>query len=192
MYWKKNLFLLPTRKFDKLYIDESVKFLNSWVEGTALHNITFKTIMIMLNLLLQKPSKDSKVKDDLTALQRRRESWLKGDLIELLHQGETIQKTQQLTKGDIGRIWKKFAALVRKGNVNATEYEKRNITLEQQNIEPSRTKHPNPKDAPESVMLSTQAVLLVDAASAFNSVIRPVFPHNICIICPPIGTLFRR
>ena len=192
MYWKKNLFLLPTRKFDKLYIDESVKFLNSWVEGTALHNITFKIIMIMLKLLLQKPSKDSKVKDDLTALERRRESWLKGDLIELLHQGETIQKTQQLTKGDIGRIWKKFAALVRKGNVNATEYEKRNITPEQQNIEPSQTKHPNPKDAHESVMLSTQAVLLVDAASAFNSVIRPVFPHNICIICPPIGTLFRR
>ena len=36
VYWKKNLFLLPTGKSGKLYIDESVKLLNSWVEGTAL------------------------------------------------------------------------------------------------------------------------------------------------------------
>ena len=36
VYWKKNLFLLPTGKSAKLYIDESVKLLNSWVEGTAL------------------------------------------------------------------------------------------------------------------------------------------------------------
>ena len=35
VYWKKNLFLLPTGKSGKLYIDESVKLLNSWVEGTA-------------------------------------------------------------------------------------------------------------------------------------------------------------
>ena len=120
-YWKKNLFLLPTGKSGKLYIDESVKLLNSWVEGTALHNIAFKTIMIMPNLLLQKPSKNSKAKDHLTALEIRMQSWLKGDLMELLHEGETIQKnlTQQLSKGDIGKISKKFAALMRKGNVNA-------------------------------------------------------------------------
>ena len=37
-----------------------MKLLNSWVEGTALHNIAFKTIMIMPNLLLQKPSTNHK------------------------------------------------------------------------------------------------------------------------------------
>ena len=31
----------------------------------------------------------------------------------------------------------------------------------------------------------TEAVLLVDAANAFNSVNRQVFLHNISIICPP-------
>ena len=77
-YWKKNLFLLPTGKSRKLYIDESVKLLNSWVEGTALHNIAFMAIMIVPNLLLQKPSKNSKAKDHLTALERRMQSWLKG------------------------------------------------------------------------------------------------------------------
>ena len=68
--WKKNLFLLPTGKSGKLYIDESGKLLNSWVEGTALHNIAFKVIMIMPNFLLPKPSKNSKAKDHLTALER--------------------------------------------------------------------------------------------------------------------------
>ena len=61
----KNLFLLPTGKSSKLYIDESVKLLNSWAEGKALHNTAFKAIMIMPNLLLQKASKNSKAKDHL-------------------------------------------------------------------------------------------------------------------------------
>ena len=43
-----------------------MKLLNSWVEGTGLHNIAFKAIMIMPNFLLQKPSKNSKAKDHLT------------------------------------------------------------------------------------------------------------------------------
>ena len=60
VYWKKNLCLLPTGKSGKLYIDESVKLLNSWVEGTALCEIAFKAIVILRNLLLQKPSKNSK------------------------------------------------------------------------------------------------------------------------------------
>ena len=64
VYLKKNLFLLPTRKSDKLYIDEGMKLLNSWVEGTALRNITFKAIIIIPNLLFQKPSKNSKAKDN--------------------------------------------------------------------------------------------------------------------------------
>ena len=75
----------------------------------------------MPNLLLQKPSKNSKAKDDLTAVERRMQCWLKRDLMELLHEGEMIRRnlTQQLTKGDIGKISNKFTTLMRKGNVNA-------------------------------------------------------------------------
>ena len=76
--------------------------------------------MVMSNLLLQKLSQNSKAKDHLTALERRMQSWLKGDLMGLLHEGQTIQKnlTQQLTKGDVGKISKKFAALSRKEKEN--------------------------------------------------------------------------
>ena len=75
--------------------------------------------MVMSNLLLQKLSQNSKAKDHLTALERRMQSLLK-DLMGLLHEGQTIQKnlTQQLTKGDVGKISKKFAALSRKEKVN--------------------------------------------------------------------------
>ena len=79
-----------------------------------------------------------------------------------MHEGETIQKnlTQQLTKGDIGNISKKFAALMRKGNVNAainllTENMRNGILpLSNEILNLLRLKHPDPKDAHESVMLS--------------------------------------
>ena len=161
VYWKKNLFLLRTGKSGKLYIDENVKLLNSWLEGTTLHNIAFKAIMIMPNLLLQKPSKNSKAKDHLTALERTMQRWLKGDLMQLSHEGETIQKnlTQQLTKGDIGNFPKKFAALMRKVNANVainllTEtMRNRILPLNNKTLNLLLLKHPDPKDAHVSVML---------------------------------------
>ena len=82
--------------------------------------------------------------------------------MELLHEEKTVQKnlTQQLTKRDIGKISEKFAALMRKGNVNAainlpTE-NMRNGTLPLNNETSNlfRLKHPISKDAHESVMLS--------------------------------------
>ena len=88
------------------------------------------------------------------------ESWLKGDLMELLHEGETIQKnlTQKLTKGDIRKISKKFEALIRKGNVNAainllTENMRNGrLPLNNETLNLLTLKHPD--DAHESVMLS--------------------------------------
>ena len=80
--------------------------------------------------------------------------------MELLHEGETIQKnlTQQLTKGDIGQISKKFAALMRKGNVNAainllTENMRKGILrLGNEKLNLLTLNHSDPKDAHESVL----------------------------------------
>ena len=82
--------------------------------------------------------------------------------MELLHEGETIQKnlTQQLTKRDTGKISKNFAALMKKGNVNAvinllTENMRNGILpLNNETFNLLRLKHPDLKDAHESVMLS--------------------------------------
>ena len=98
VYWKKNLFLLPSGKAGKQYIDETTKLMNEWVQESPLKDIAFKAIMIMPNLLLQKPSKNSKAKDHLKALERRLESWTWGDLLELLKEAETIQKSLRSKK----------------------------------------------------------------------------------------------
>ena len=72
--------------------------MNEWLQESPLEDIAFKAIMIMRNLILQKPSKNSKAKDHLEALERRLESWTSGDLLELLKEAETIQKSLRSKK----------------------------------------------------------------------------------------------
>ena len=109
--------------------------------------------MIMPNLLFEKPPKNSKAKDHLTALEKRMQSWLKGDLMGLLHEGETIQKnlTQQLMKEDTGKISKKFTVFF---NLLTENMRNGILPLNNETLNLLRLKHPDPKDAHESVMLS--------------------------------------
>ena len=74
VYGKRNLFLLPSGKAGKQYIDETTKLMNEWLQESPLKGITFKAIMIIPNLLLKKPLKNSEAKDHLKALERRLES----------------------------------------------------------------------------------------------------------------------
>ena len=71
--WRKNLFLLPSGSCGKKYIEETTRLLNEWIHGSRLNGISLKAVMLMLNLLLQKPSKNSKSKDHQLALERRLE-----------------------------------------------------------------------------------------------------------------------
>ena len=71
VYWKKNMFLLPSGRAGKRYVDETTRLMNEWLHDSPMKDIVFKAIMIMPNLLLQKPSKKSKSKDHLKALERR-------------------------------------------------------------------------------------------------------------------------
>ena len=122
VYWRKNLFLLPSRKAGKQYIDETTKLMNEWLIESPLKDIAFKATLIMPNLLLQKLSKNSKAKDHLKALERHLESWISGDLPELLKEAETIQKSlrSKKTSTNIAEISKRFSQEMKKGNVNST------------------------------------------------------------------------
>ena len=77
VYWRKNLFMLPTGKSGKEYIAETTRLMNAWVEDSPLKDIAFTAIMVMPALLLQKPSKSSKSKDHGAALERRLLLWKK-------------------------------------------------------------------------------------------------------------------
>lgn len=72
VYWKKNLLLLSSERASRSFSEDTVRLLNSQIEGAAWKNMSFKAVMIMPSLLWQKPSKKSKLKDHLVALKRRR------------------------------------------------------------------------------------------------------------------------
>ena len=65
--------------------------------------------------------KNSKAKDHLKALERRLESWISGDLLELLKEAETIQKSlrSKKTSTNIAEISKTFSQEMKKANFNS-------------------------------------------------------------------------
>ena len=93
--------------------------MNGWTNISPYKDIAFKATHIMPSLL-QKPSKTSKAKDHLKALERRIDLWSNGNIDELLFEGETIQSRLHLinTPKSIGELSKKFTLLMEKGNVN--------------------------------------------------------------------------
>ena len=66
--------------------------MNEWIHQLPLKVIAFKAITVMPSLLLQKPSRKSKSKDHLKALESRLKLWHTGEIMELLKEAETIQK----------------------------------------------------------------------------------------------------
>ena len=89
---RRFFFLLPTGKAGRKFIEELTRLLYCWVNDTAMKDVAFRTVMIMPSLLLQKPSKTSKSKDHLIALERRMEDWFNSDLQKLLHEGILYRK----------------------------------------------------------------------------------------------------
>ena len=60
--------MLPTGRAGKDVIDEITRLLNAWILDSSMKHITFKVIMVMPSLILQKPSRNSKAKDHSEAL----------------------------------------------------------------------------------------------------------------------------
>ena len=120
VFWKKNLFMLPTGSIGKRYVREISRLMNAWQEDSPLKNIAFKAIHIMPNMLLQKPSKKSKAREHTEALKRRLELWEQGNIEELFREAKAIQKQLKSgnAKADIMSTSKRFAGLMKIGNVN--------------------------------------------------------------------------
>ena len=68
---EEKLIMLLIDQARKDYRDEITRLLNAWIQDSAIKHLTFKTIMVMPSLILQKPSRNSKVKDHSEAFQRR-------------------------------------------------------------------------------------------------------------------------
>ena len=159
VFWRKNIFLLPSGRSGKLYIEETTRLINSWTHNSPLQDVVFKAIMVMPSILLRKPSRNSKSKDDLEALERRLHLWKEGELTELLTEGETIQKSLSDSKRTT-TIAKQFKNYMKKGNVNAalkllTNNMKDGIhPLNIQPLNSLKEKHPESKDASIEILLT--------------------------------------
>ena len=77
--------------------------------------------MVMPSLILQKPSRSSKEKDNSEALRQRMILWQSGDLLQLFKEAETIQKgLKDSTKPkSIAQLSKKFVEHINKGDINS-------------------------------------------------------------------------
>ena len=80
VYWRKNLFLLPTEAAGKSFINEMTRMIKAWVYDTPIKDIALKVLHVMPALLLQKPSKNSKSKSHLKSLERRFKIWKEGNI----------------------------------------------------------------------------------------------------------------
>ena len=98
--------------------------LQTYADSSSLECITMKGTTILQQLLLQKPSRNSKAKDHSKHLQRRLDLWSVGDLEALLSEGMCIQKHLSSNLSNHSSKKKptlslRFAQKMKKGNVQA-------------------------------------------------------------------------
>ena len=121
VYWRRNLFTLPSGAAGKLFIKESTRLINAWSMKSVLRPVAMKLLMIMPALLLQKITPKSKAKDHTEALKRRMGLWEKGKLDELFFEAISIQRRLKNTQKSttIESIAKRFSAHMMNGRVSA-------------------------------------------------------------------------
>ena len=120
VYWRRNLFLLPSGKAGKQFIEECTRLINIWNNDSPLKPIALKALMIMPSLLLQKVSKNSKARDHSEQLRKRMDLWKSGDFDTLVREVRYIQsKLRSFTNVDtIEQLARKFNDLMLAGKIN--------------------------------------------------------------------------
>lgn len=174
--WRRNLFLLPSGKSGKAYIDECTRLIDEWLNDTTLSSIALKSLMIMPSLLLQKSSKNSKAKDHVECLTRRLALWKKGEFDSLVREVRSIQsKFKGQRKPDtIEELAKKFNRLMLSGKTNAalrllSDAECKGVLpINDENIKALQNKHPQAADKFDDLLLHGPEEYIGDYA--YNSI----------------------
>ena len=165
VFWKKNLFKLPSGAAGKSFIKECTRLIKAWTSKSALRAIALKCIMIMPHLLLQKPAKDSKAKDHSEAIKRRMALWHRGDLSAIFQECDTIQKRMKksMPSNSTEAISKKFASLMKKGNASAavklltSNMEGGILPLTEETMQLLQSKHPEAQECQPEAIFEMQA-----------------------------------
>ena len=89
--WRKNLFMLPRGKAGTDFLKELTRLLYLFIDITKWARIALALVHIFGPLMLQKPSKRSKAKDNAIYLEKRLQLWSEGKIKELLAEAQEIQ-----------------------------------------------------------------------------------------------------
>ena len=84
--------MVPYGRLGKGLIKEMTRLFRAYAENSALECMALKAAFLLPLLLLQKPHRRSKAKDHLPALEHRFALWNDGAFMELLNEGEKIQR----------------------------------------------------------------------------------------------------
>jgi hypothetical protein len=121
VYFRKNLFALPSGQSGRMFVREKTRFFNILRAAGPLEQVAMKAAMVMEALLLQRTSAKAKARDHREALGKRLALWSEGRIAELLEEAAAIQgrlPTQQreMDESEVSRI---FAKLVFEGKLRA-------------------------------------------------------------------------
>ena len=165
VYWRRNVFLLPSGSAGKNFVNEMTRLIEAWNTGVSpLNDFAIKAVMIMPSLLLQKPSYKSGAKQHTECLARRLESWKNADFEALIREARVIQcklqSAQNAKTDDPENVGKIFAKLMLQGKVNAAIklLDRVNVgsvlPLCTDTVQKLKLKHPNGSEAKQSALLT--------------------------------------
>ena len=99
VHWLPNIFTIPLGAVGKRFVDEATRLLRGFAEDSALESVSFLALMVMPQLLLQKPADPSSHRLRISCLERRLNSWAAGHFDELLVECRALQDYLRRRRG---------------------------------------------------------------------------------------------
>lgn len=93
--WRKFLFPVPHGNEGDNFVKEMARVLFLYADKSGLVKIAVKAAMVFPSLMLMKPSKKSKPKEECLCLKRRLELWEKGEIRQLSDEADALQRRYQ-------------------------------------------------------------------------------------------------
>ena len=119
LHWRKNFFPVPYGSVGKRFVSETSRLYRAYAAASSLEGVALAAACIMPTLLLQNPSSTSKTVVHIEYLERRLDSWEKGDINALVEEGRSIQrhlKPRPTSRKVQTSLANRFARLMFKGD----------------------------------------------------------------------------
>ena len=173
--WRKNFFKLPYGSASKAVVEELCNLMTLYNTKPEWEALAMKAIIVILPLILQKPSKNSKAKDHKQHLERRMQMWRGGLIKSLIREGKEIQKRIKSSKRTSNQnLTRSFTNLILQGKVSAAcklinRDEGGPLDVNDQVMEILKQKHPEAKPARAGAIVENQSPRFVEPI-AFESI----------------------